>query len=282
VVLGLEGCPPEIGGKRGELKTFDVFATLTTSGNSGTEGASGWQIGLAAGGGQIRSVALDGVVVQTIYDDDGRPETPPLDPFSFDLANAALKEVGEAARPSDGEKGAVSRVTLGQEKKTVLQREGTARLARFTVEVSVPAAPADLTLRFLDGLEGKTGGAVENLATFEGAAVRPQLGSCTVHLLQGEALPGLIPGDCNHDATLDISDGVCLLDYLFLNGDTHLPCGGGTADDPSNLLLMDSNDDKMVDLSDAVSLFLFLFLGGPPHVLGRDCRDIAGCQGACP
>src|SRR5262247_4042593 len=107
-----------------------------------------------AAGGVVRSVSLDGITVETIYDHDGDPQTPPLDPFSFDLTKAALVEWESAGRPADGAAGEVSRVVLGVEKKTTLLPEGTARLARFTVEVTLPAAPADLRLEFLDGLVG--------------------------------------------------------------------------------------------------------------------------------
>ncbi|MCI0636532.1 MAG: lamin tail domain-containing protein, partial [Actinobacteria bacterium] len=51
----------------------------------------------------------------------------------------------------------------------------------------------------------------------------------TVH--EPEVLGGLqLPGDCNQDATIDISDGVCLLRHLFVGSSTPLPCGGGATE----------------------------------------------------
>lgn len=276
--LGLEGCPEEILGKKGETKSFDVFATLTTSGNPFPEGAGSWQIGVAVDGGVVRSVSVGGITVPAIYDDDGDPGTPPLNPFSFDLEGAALVESEAATRPADGTEGAVSRVVLGVEKKTALLPEGTARLARFTVEVTMPAAAAELGLRFLDGLVA-SGEGVRNLAAFDGGLVYPALGSCTIRLAI-EAPSGVLPGDCNLDRRVDISDGICLLDFLFLGGT--LPCGEGSETDPGNVSLADANGDRSVDLSDSIALFGYLFLGGPPHVLGEDCTEIAGCGTACP
>jgi hypothetical protein len=86
-----------------------------------------------------------------------------------------------------------------------------------------------------------------------------------------------LPGDCNQDAALDISDGICLLGYLFVGTIERLPCGDGSASAPENITLLDSNGDARVDLSDAVGIFHFLFLGGPPPVLGERCVLVPGC-----
>ena len=60
-------------------------------------------------------------------------------------------------------------------------------------------------------------------------------------------------GDPNSTGATDISDGVYILNYLFL---------GGAA--PACLESADSNNDGMVDISDAAYLLNWLFLGGPP------------------
>ena len=85
------------------------------------------------------------------------------------------------------------------------------------------------------------------------------------------------PSDCNQDGRVDIADGVCLLNSLFLRGSVDFPCGDGEADDPANLLLLDANDDSRIDLSDAVQVMGFLFLGQPLHPLGTDCVLVHGC-----
>lgn len=85
------------------------------------------------------------------------------------------------------------------------------------------------------------------------------------------------PGDCNQDGSLDISDPVCLLGYLFLGTIPSLPCAGGSSSDGANITLLDANGDGALDLSDSVSLLSFLFLGGPPPVHGLQCISIDGC-----
>jgi hypothetical protein len=86
-----------------------------------------------------------------------------------------------------------------------------------------------------------------------------------------------VPSDCNQDGVLDLSDGVCLLNFLFLGTLRRLPCGNGEASEPGNVSLLDANGDGQLDLSDASRVFGFLFLGQQPPVLGTDCTDIVGC-----
>ena len=82
-----------------------------------------------------------------------------------------------------------------------------------------------------------------------------------------------IPGDCNQDGTLDLSDVVHLLGFLFQGSPADLPCSTEAA----NLTLMDCNQDGGIDLSDAVYKLAFLFQGGPPPDQGGGCTEIAGC-----
>jgi len=91
----------------------------------------------------------------------------------------------------------------------------------------------------------------------------------------------LLPGDCNRDAGLDISDGVCLLGHLFRGDPPNLPCADAGLDDSGNFTLLDSNGDDSVDLSDGIYIFTYLFSGGPPPVLGTVCVAISGCPDAC-
>ena len=87
-------------------------------------------------------------------------------------------------------------------------------------------------------------------------------------------------GDATGDGGSDISDGVTILNFLFLGGRR-----------PDCLDAADSDDNGVVELSDAVRIFGFLFLGGTPPAspgpvscgpdvnedgLG-DCEYAAGC-----
>ena len=85
-------------------------------------------------------------------------------------------------------------------------------------------------------------------------------------------------GEANEDGSLDLSDGITVLNYLF-TGTAALSC----------LKAGDSNDSGVLDLSDGVYLLSYLFLGGPappapfpecgmdPTEDALDCASYAGC-----
>lgn len=85
-----------------------------------------------------------------------------------------------------------------------------------------------------------------------------------------------VPGDCNSDGGLDLSDGVCLLSHLFLGQPADLPCDGA-----GEVGLNDFNGDSQVDLSDGVGILVYLFQGGPAHGAGTACRVFVGCSNRC-
>ena len=82
-----------------------------------------------------------------------------------------------------------------------------------------------------------------------------------------------IPGDCNQDGALDLSDVVCLLGHLFQGNPSSLPC---STEDATKTLL-DCNGDGSIDLSDAIFKLTFLFQGGLPPEGGEGCIAIPDC-----
>jgi len=88
---------------------------------------------------------------------------------------------------------------------------------------------------------------------------------------------GQTPGDCNQDGAVDISDGICILEYLFSGRPVALPCTEG-----AGIGLLDWNGDELLDLSDAVSSLHWLFLSEPGHILGAECRFFEDCPAVCP
>ncbi|MGQ9592457.1 MAG: dockerin type I domain-containing protein [Planctomycetota bacterium] len=62
-------------------------------------------------------------------------------------------------------------------------------------------------------------------------------------------------GDANGDGSLDISDAVWTLTYLFAGGAP-----------PASMQAADTNGDGKLDISDPIYLLGYLFLGGPPPV----------------
>ena len=93
----------------------------------------------------------------------------------------------------------------------------------------------------------------------------------------------LLPGDCNQDATLDLSDAVCALGVLFTGMPALFPCGDGAPTHAANIALLDWQPDGSVDLSDVVALLGFLFAGSDAHPLAvpgaetTQCVLISGC-----
>jgi hypothetical protein len=92
---------------------------------------------------------------------------------------------------------------------------------------------------------------------------------------------GQRPGDCNQDRRLDISDGICILGYLFQGTIRRLPCGNGGREEAGNRRLLDLNGDTRIDLADAVYSFRYLFYGGLPPVQGVACIAIPDCPERC-
>ena len=91
--------------------------------------------------------------------------------------------------------------------------------------------------------------------------------------------PQFMRGDINDDATMDLSDGINLLAYLFTGG-TEPGCFDGA----------DTNDDGALNLADAILILSHLFTGGPPPVEPyngcgsdptADSLDCATTPGSC-
>ena len=103
--------------------------------------------------------------------------------------------------------------------------------------------------------------------------------------------PTLVPGDCNADGVLDISDGACALGVLFTGMPAVFPCGDGSSTDPANITLMDWQSVGAgggdLDISDAIGLLRFLFLGEIAHPLAvpglerSECVFIPDCPNNC-
>ena len=59
-------------------------------------------------------------------------------------------------------------------------------------------------------------------------------------------------GDANADGSINITDGIFVLNFLFLGGPT-----------PTCLEAANPNDDEAVNITDGIYILNFLFLGGP-------------------
>jgi hypothetical protein len=75
---------------------------------------------------------------------------------------------------------------------------------------------------------------------------------CAEELLAATFAPhDFVRGDANRDGTSNISDGIGILNALFL-GEGGLPCADAA----------DTNDDGTVNVSDPINLFQSLFVSG--------------------
>lgn len=78
---------------------------------------------------------------------------------------------------------------------------------------------------------------------------------CDMELTGVERVPLFLRGDCNGDATVNIADAACALDWLF----------AGSAK-PGCVASLNTNGSIDVDVLDPVALLNFLFVGGPAPV----------------
>jgi hypothetical protein len=279
--FGFSGYPTStVNGITGEVKAIQIDATLTSNVESGTEGAAGWQISLAALGGTIQSIGLGGLVVSTIFDDDGKPETPPQDPHLLNLLNAYYAVSQVATHMDDSSrKGGISGVMLSDGKFPIfLHKQGTEKIARVTISVTVPAVgeEKEVTLKYEDWFKG-LGLPIANEVTLRGASSIPDLGKCRFNVRGTAAGPIQKPMDVNQDGVLDISDSIMVLNLLFRSVVDTLPCGNGTIFDPANVRLLDFNGDGVINITDPISVLGFLFLGDSLPALGSYCISIPGC-----
>jgi hypothetical protein len=101
------------------------------------------------------------------------------------------------------------------------------------------------------------------------------LGACTAHF-ERQVFGGFQRGDCTGDGAQNISDAICILDFLF---------GGGRT---GCVKAADTDDGGRVDLTDAIFLLNHLFVGtdAPPApfpACGQDpTEDALGCDEHAP
>jgi len=245
-ILGFE-VPEGITGAAGEIRTFEAYVTLTTLDNPSPEGVQGWLVAVQVEGGVFREISLAGLEVSTIFDHDGDPSTPPVEPYLQDLEEAGFA-VAAVTQGQVGERGtcAVASVVLHQAQRMVLEPNGTQRIARLTVEAAIPVGPdcAPLSLEFSPCPRGGPPGPWDSKVTFLDATWYPRTDPAQVVLCRTP----FRRGDFNGDGQEDISDPIAELGYLYLD-----------APAPACRSAADANDDGQLDITDPVIMLLDLF-----------------------
>ncbi|MGE4602271.1 MAG: dockerin type I domain-containing protein [Planctomycetota bacterium] len=101
--------------------------------------------------------------------------------------------------------------------------------------------------------------ALANLVIVSGEPIAPQFidGAVTLHPVSNQ--PPINNGDPNGDGSIDISDTITLLNYLFSAAVINCVAAG------------DVNGDNQIDVADPIFLLTYIFGGGPPPVGGTEC-----------
>lgn len=125
-----------------------------------------------------------------------------------------------------------------------------------------------------------TTGTGEVVVRFLPITGRVDFAGFTLEAVDLSPLAVLLPGDVNLDSQFDLSDGVNLLNFLFLGtaltgASECLATETGSLNE-TGVFLADANGDRAADISDASYIFARLFLGGPAHVLGEACIPFRG------
>jgi len=204
-----------------------------------------------------------------------RPDGSPYDFLKFEINNEDLNP-GEAG-VDEGYLAAVAVFDLVMPPDFFMPADTNNLAARFHFRVRPETTASVTEIRFLDGGQGDFSSPVHNvLLAYIMGMVTPETAN-TFLFMNGrvDVIPDVatfVRGDSNGDGSIDLSDAVSTLGFLFL-GSTRPAC----------LDAADFNDDGIIDMSDPVGTVGFLFLSlrepPPPSVSeGPDpTEDSMGC-----
>ena len=184
--LSFAGCD-EVSGYTGNAFSTDVDLVLADSGNNSESGAQSWSLGVVARGGSITAITTEGTDAGEIIDATG---------FQINELTSG-----------DGNEGAISAVVVSFSTAAALPPNSRSSVATITIEGDVGAAAHTVALAYREGLRGQ-GRPVENVATWEGVTVRPELGSCSFSVVP-DVTPPAVPAGLSAEA----GDGVVTLDW---------------------------------------------------------------------
>jgi hypothetical protein len=251
-------CDTQVEGSPGSTVVEWFDCTLTTARNPLDIGARGWEIGMSAQGGAIVEITTNATAGALMTS-----EPPGRRQDGFEVS-----EVTTGA----GNTGAVSAVVLSFTELVTLPPAGIETIARIAVEVPVPNLGQCIPVRlfYQDELRGGGQPIANSIAfgDFRVLPVRPSFIDCTFQVCGAVPSENYVAYDCNGDGSLDISDAVCHLEFLFGGGGSALRC-------PS---AMDFNGDSQGDISDPVAALSHLFLGGPASPSGMGCQSYPDCE----
>jgi hypothetical protein len=184
--LGFAGCD-EVSGFSGSAYSTTVDLVLNDQNNNSESGAQSWSVGVAAEGASITAITTEGTDAGGVIENTG----------------FQINEITSG----DGNEGAISAAVVSFASAASLPPNASSSIATVTVEGSVGEADSSVSLAYREGLSGQ-GRPVENVATWEGATIRPRLGSCSFSVVPDVTPPAVPTG-----LTAEAGDGVVTLDW---------------------------------------------------------------------
>lgn len=245
-----------VGAPAGRARSGVELGVFLESGFEGTtDGVQGWSVSVELESCfQIDSATIQGTAAADVTDDP--PGLRDGGFFVVDVVDPNLPE-------NNGRRGVVSAVVLSnlsaftlppQGKELILRVQGSmdsSELRELGDRMGTPCAASPLgEASWLAG-EGEP---VESVVSWRSTSLRPSVVGASITLKAD--LLSFVRGDADQTGEINITDGIFILNFLFLGGSS----GPGCRD------AADSNDDGLLDLSDAITLFGWLFLGAqaPP------------------
>ena len=250
--------PSEVSGLPGQTVSFEAFIVLTTEcGGSFNTGPDSWNANVSADGGTLVSLSTHDTIAASTTD------APPGLRLPCGVTLSRVAETGPNSSPECADRVAgtsgiglfqtcdplaVLRLPVGVPQRILL--------ANFQAVIPSSGVPGSCRLFFPDGCQLFVN-AVDNRVIYWDVETTGDVHSFPVerfdHRVELKPQTTEKPfrrGDVNASGSVDISDAIAGLNFLFL-GDDAPPCRDAA----------DSNGDQNVDISDSVALLNFLFVG---------------------
>ena len=257
--------PSAVSGPPGGTVSFEAFVVMTTEcGGSFDSGPDAWITNVSAEGGTIVSISRHDTIAASTTD------APPGLLLPCGIALGTVNTTGPFSKPECEDRVAgTSGVSLFQtcdpqvELRLPVGVPQRILLANFQAVIPSGGVPGSCRLFFPNGCQ-LFANPVDNIAFYLFDRFLVERIDHTVELRPQTTKPLFRRGDFNASGSVDISDAIAGLNFLFL-GDDAPPCSDAA----------DSNGDQEVDISDSVALLNFLFVGGQliPSPGTETCSD---------
>ncbi|MCZ6792592.1 MAG: MG2 domain-containing protein [Planctomycetota bacterium] len=141
------------------------------------------------------------------------------------------------------------------EAETVSRVEIAGRKVIFYIDSLRGGEALEFTFQMRALFPVRAEGPISEAYEYYDSVVRGYHRMATISIDDGSSVRLFVRGDGNVDGTVDLSDAVTTLNYLFVGeGAATLRCRDAA----------DANDDGTINITDPIYLLQFLFLGGPP------------------